>query len=349
MALLHSEAVVIGAGVVGLAIARELSRRGVETLVLEQCTDIGQGTSSRNSEVIHAGIYYGAGTLKERLCLEGKQRLYDYCREKGIPYERCGKLVVATNESQISSLRRLEANAVRARVEIQRLTAKDADILEPEVRCIEALLSPTTGIVDSHALMEALRRDAETDGATIAFHSRVQRIRNMQVDVDDEIRVVADRFLVNSAGLEAGSLVDEKIKFAKGSYFSCRKRPFQRLVYPLPDNGGLGIHATVDLSGAVRFGPDVEVLDITDPKEIDYSVDERRVPIFYDAIRRYWPGISSGDLIPDYAGVRPKVKGNDFVIVQQQGFVSLLGIESPGLTASLALADYVANLLKKSA
>ena len=351
------EAVVIGAGVVGVAIARGLAMRGVETVVVERCALAGQGISSRNSEVVHAGFYYEKDSLKERLCLAGKAMLYDYCQEKEVACKKVGKLLVATADDQLDGLRALETNARRASVEMHRLTREEAERLEPEVQCVEALFSPTTGVVDSHGFLQALLADAEANGAVVAYRSRV-----MRADIDDDektvleimdeedketTRLVATKIAVNAAGLYAANLVRSKLSFAKGNYFSCKRRPFTHLVYPLPDpRGGLGVHATVGLDGSVKFGPDLEFLhENIHPDDIDYTVDKQRAPSFYDAIRRYYPGLQNGDLQPDYSGVRPKLLHyKDFNIVRHhRTFVSLLGIESPGLTASMAIADNLIN------
>ncbi|KAJ8604295.1 hypothetical protein CTAYLR_002517 [Chrysophaeum taylorii] len=342
---------VVGAGVVGLAVARAAAKRGLETLVLEGEATIGHGISSRNSGVVHAGLYYAGLPLKQRWCLEGKRLLYEYCEAKKIPHARCGKLVVAQG-SQLDCLEALLRSALRAGVEARLLSREETLTLEPLVRCDAALLSPTTGIVDAVALMEALRNDAEAYGATVVTRSRVSRAtpRNGRVDLDvdtaGERDTLACRRVVNATGLHAAKLHDDddgpRHRFAKGSYFACRARPFSRLVYPLPEPGGLGIHATVDLDGAVRFGPDVEWLAETDPEDLDFAVDETRAPRFYDAVRTYYPGLRDGDLRPDYSGIRPKLDG-DFRVVRRDGLISLLGIESPGLTAALAIAEAVVS------
>lgn len=330
----------MGAGVVGLAVGRALAKRGCETLIVERHASVGQGISSRNSEVIHAGLYYGKAPLKRELCVQGKRMLYEYCAERHVPHARCGKLIVG----DATALRSVQREANRARVPVELLSGDEARSLEPELRCEAALLSPTTGIVDSHALMEALQADAENDGALVILRSNVDGVRL----ADDAVHLAIDGeelecgVVVNAAGLDAAALLGlvgdaPAMSFAKGNYFSCRTRPFSRLVYPLPEPGGLGIHATVALDGAVRFGPDVEWVEQSD----DLDVDERRATRFYESIRRYYPGLRDGDLLPDYAGIRPKIPQQDFVIHTVGRFISLLGIESPGLTAALALAEKV--------
>jgi len=360
------ECVVIGAGVVGLAVARALALQGREVVILEAEDAIGTHTSSRNSEVIHAGIYYPQGSLKARACVEGKARLYQYCVERGIPHRRSGKLIVATDEAQAAELeaiqRKAHANGV---TDVVWMSRGQAMALEPELRCAAALYSPSTGIVDSHALMLAYQGDAESAGAMLALKSPLERAAvrgdgfELRVAGADPIRC---RLLVNSAGLTAPS-VARRIEgypaalapgefYAKGNYYSlARRAPFSRLIYPVPEPGGLGVHITLDLAGQARFGPDVEWID-----RIEYSVDPGRSARFYAAIRRYWPGLPDGALSPGYAGIRPKTAGPkdpapDFLIQGREahgipGLVHLFGIESPGLTASLALADTVAASLQ---
>jgi len=360
------ECVVIGAGVVGLAVARALALQGREVVILEAEDAIGTHTSSRNSEVIHAGIYYPKGSLKARACVEGKERLYRYCVERGIPHRRSGKLIVATDEAQAADLEgiRMKAHA-NGVTDVVWMSREQAVALEPELRCAAALYSPSTGIVDSHALMLAYQGDAESAGAMLALKSPLEQavVRGdgfeLRVAGADPIRC---RLLVNSAGLTAPS-VARRIEgypaalapgefYAKGNYYSlARRSPFARLIYPVPEPGGLGVHITLDLAGQARFGPDVEWID-----RIEYSVDPGRSARFYAAIRRYWPGLPDGALSPGYAGIRPKTAGPsepapDFVIQGPEahgipGLVHLFGIESPGLTASLALADTVAASLQ---
>jgi L-2-hydroxyglutarate oxidase LhgO len=353
---------VIGAGLVGLAVARALALSGREVVILEAEDAIGTHTSSRNSEVIHAGIYYPQGSLKARACVEGRERLYAYCAERGVPHRRCGKLIVATDEAQEGELegirRKAHANGV---TDVVRLGVDEAHALEPALSFVAALHSPSTGIVDSHALMLAYLGDAERAGAMLALKSPLDkgivRPEGIELHVAGAEPLLA-RAVVNSAGLRAPSLARRiegfpaalapRELYAKGNYYSLSRRaPFSRLVYPVPEPGGLGVHVTLDLGGRARFGPDVEWVDAP-----DYRVDPQRAQAFYAAIRRYWPGLPDGALEPGYAGIRPKISGPgepaaDFVVQGPRahgvaGLVNLFGIESPGLTASLALADDVA-------
>jgi len=365
----RTDAVVIGAGVVGLAVARRLAMAGLETVVLEAAEAIGTETSSRNSEVIHAGIYYAKDSLKARLCVEGKHRLYAYCASHGVPHRRCGKLIVANGADEVGVL---EANRARGRAngvdDLELIEAAAARRLEPALRCDAALISPSTGIIDSHSLMLAYQGEAEDHGAMIAFHTRVVAGRVLPDGYELETRDawggtmrLACGVLVNSAGLHAQSvartiegLEAEHVPpqyFCKGSYFSLvGKQPFRRLIYPVPQSASLGVHVTIDLAGQMRFGPDQEWVD-----GLNYEVDLRRAEVFYEAVRRYWPGLPDGALQPAYSGIRPKVQGpadpmKDFMVEGPErhghpGLVNLFGIESPGLTASLALADLVAERL----
>jgi L-2-hydroxyglutarate oxidase LhgO len=360
------ECVVVGAGVVGIAIARRLALSGREVVVLEAADTIGTVTSSRNSEVIHAGIYYPAGSLMARLCVTGRRQLYAYCGDHGVPHRRCGKLIVATTAAETDKLASIRAHAETNGVDdLQSLSGDDARALEPALACAAALLSPSTGIVDSHALMLALRGDAEDSGAAFAFHAPLLRARavdgGFELDVGGaEPMTLGCRLLINAAGLDAPALaraIDampaDRIPtahYAKGNYFSCGTRaPFSRLIYPVPEPGGLGVHLTLDLAGQARFGPDVEWIEA-----IDYQVDPARAEKFYPAIRRYWPTLPDGALMPGYAGIRPKIvpqtiATQDFVILGPQqhgvaGLINLFGIESPGLTSCLAIADWVDDL-----
>lgn len=364
------ECVVVGAGIVGLATARRLAQAGLEVIVVETAGDIGTGTSSRNSEVIHAGIYYPAGSLMARLCVAGKQALYAYCDQRGIPYRRCGKLIVATADNERDKLVSIKAHAEANGVDdMTVLTGAEARALEPALHCVGALLSPSTGIVDSHAYMLALRGEIEEAGGALAFHAPLLRAKavadGFEVEIGGETPMALHcRMLINSAGLSAPAVaraIDgmprERIPtsyYAKGNYFSCSTRaPFSRLIYPVPEPGGLGVHLTIDLGGQAKFGPDVEWVDSPDVESLDYAVDPARAERFYPAIRRYWPALPDGALAPSYSGVRPKivppaVARQDFVIQGPQdhglmGLINLFGIESPGLTSSLALADEVAR------
>ena len=365
------EAVVIGAGVVGLAVGRALARSGLETVVLERANAIGTGTSSRNSEVIHAGIYYPAGSLKARLCVQGRTQLYAFCDSHGVSHRRCGKLVVASSPQQHAALQDTRKKAAANGVALSWLDADAALALEPALNCSAALLSPETGIVDSHGLMLALLGDLEHYGGALALQSPVLGLQcgtdAHVVEVGGELpMVLSARIVVNAAGLWAPGLaaverglpeVQRPQAFhAKGNYFSLAGRaPFGRLIYPVPEQAGLGVHLTLDLAGQARFGPDVQWLETGDPDAIDCRVDPARAEGFYAEIRRYWPGLRDGALQPAYSGVRPKLQGpgapaGDFVLQGPaehgvRGLLNLFGIESPGLTASLALADEVLRRL----
>ena len=358
------ECVVVGAGIVGLAVARALALAGREVVILEAEDAIGTHTSSRNSEVIHAGIYYPKGSLKARACVEGRARLYAYCEEHGVPFRRCGKLIVATNEGQIPELKGIQKKAHDNGVpDVVEIPAAEAMRMEPALHCVAALHSPSTGIIDSHALMLAFLGDAEVAGAMLGLRSPLTRvsISTSGFEIHSGQTRIQSQVLVNSAGIRAPSVAaliegfpGDRIPpehYAKGNYYSLSGRPpFSRLVYPVPEPGGLGVHVTLDLAGQARFGPDVEWIE-----RPDYSVDPRRAERFYAAIRRYWPALADGALAPGYAGIRPKISGPkepaaDFVIQGPAehgvpGLVNLFGIESPGLTASLALADDVAARL----
>lgn len=361
------DAVVVGAGVVGLAVGRALALAGLETVVLERETGIGSGVSSRNSEVIHAGLYYPTGSLKARLCVQGRQKLYAYCEAHGVAHRRCGKLLVAT-AAQENELAKIEAQAHANGVhDLRRLSADEACALEPQLHCTDALFSPSTGIVDSHGLMLALQGDLERAGGALALCSPLQGARLggaghvLQVGGETPMEIEAG-IVVNAASLWAPTLAARcaglpasrvpLAHHAKGNYFSLAGRsPFTRLIYPLPEQAGLGVHLTLDLAGQARFGPDVEWLPDGPPDAIDYRVDPARGEVFYAAIRRYWPALPDGALQPAYSGVRPKLQGpgepaGDFVLQGPAdhgvaGLVNLFGIESPGLTASLAIADEV--------
>jgi L-2-hydroxyglutarate oxidase LhgO len=363
------DCIVAGAGVVGLAIARRLGRAGRDVVVIEAAPDIGTSTSSRNSEVIHAGIYYASDSLMARHCVGGRRALYDYCRDHGIPHRRCGKLIVATTAEECDRLAAIRARAEANGVDdLAELDAAGARAREPALRCAAALLSPSTGIVDSHAFMLSLRGEAEDAGVGFAFNAPLAAAAVTHDGIVVEVGGAAPmtlgcRLLVNAAGLNAPAVarsIDgmpiEKIPtayFAKGNYFSCSRRaPFTHLIYPVPEPGGLGVHLTLDLGGQAKFGPDVEWVD-----GIDYSIDPARAARFYPAIRRYWPDLPDGALSPAFAGIRPKivppaVASQDFMIQGPQdhgvaGLINLFGIESPGLTSSLAIADHVATLVAR--
>jgi L-2-hydroxyglutarate oxidase LhgO len=368
------DCVVIGAGVVGLAAARALALAGREVVVLEAEKSIGTGISSRNSEVIHAGLYYPEGSHKARLCPKGNALLYAYCEQRKIAHRRLGKLVIATEREQIGVLKALRAAAQAAGVpELQWLAPEEVGVLEPELSCVAGLFSPTSGIVDSHALMLSLQADAEEAGALFAFQSPVISgaisdpgpILTVGTEPSLSVRALT---VVNCAGLGAQGLArsirglaPESIpeeSFAKGCYFSLTTpSPFAHLVYPVPEPGGLGVHLTLDLAGRARFGPDVEWLETTDVLALDYRVDPSRAASFTQAIRRYWPGLPENALVPDYAGVRPKLKRaqrgfSDFILSGPQshgarGLYNLFAIESPGLTCCLALGDWILALVSQ--
>lgn len=360
------QCVVIGAGVVGLAIARQMSMAGYEVLVAEEQEAIGMGISSRNSEVIHAGLYYAPGSLKAKFCVRGKELLYQYCHDKGINHRRIGKILVATEESQLAKLEKIkntaEANGV---TDLRYLSADEAIALEPNLHCIKALLSPSTGIVDSHELMLALQGDAENHGAQCVFLSPLE-----SVTIQDglfychfggtESIELSCNILINAAGLHAPLLAKKfnglnpsfvpSAYYCKGNYFTLSgKAPFSHLIYPMPNESGLGVHLTLDLGGQAKFGPDTQWIDSE-----DYSLDISRSENFYQAVRQYWRDLPDGALQPGYTGIRPKIVGHneaaaDFKIstASEHGIpnlVNLFGIESPGLTSSLAIAEYVGGL-----
>jgi L-2-hydroxyglutarate oxidase LhgO len=360
--------VVVGAGVVGLAVGRALALAGREVLVLEKNATTGEETSSRNSEVIHAGIYYPRDSLKATLCVRGRDALYRYCAEKRIPHERIGKVIVAVSDAQRAELELLkisaEANGVR---DLRWLGGDELHALEPAVQGVAALLSPSTGIVDSHALMLALQGDIEQAGGQLALRSKLiegaeeKGLLRLTIETEDDTLELRARGVVNAAGLHAERVARAlpalaaapipALRYAKGNYFVFRgTSPFRHLLYPLPEPGGLGVHATLDLAGRTRFGPDVEWCD-----EIDYTLDATRAKRFYAAIRRYWPALPDGTLSPGYVGVRPKLSGPgeapvDFAITQGElpgggRIVHLFGIESPGLTAALAIGEHVLQRL----
>ena len=377
------QTVVVGAGVVGLACAAALARCGREVFVLERESAIGQGVSSRNSEVIHAGIYYTPGSLKAQLCVRGRELLYDYAQHRAINASRIGKLIVATTDSEVPTLNRLAARASQNGVDdLQKIDGPAAIAMQPGLQCKSALHSPSTGIIDSHALMISLVADIEQHGGTVVCHAPVDQLNistngklSVSVGGDDPMLLNCDE-LVNSSGLNAVALASAsggldarsipRARFAKGNYFRLNGRaPFTMLIYPAPVEGGLGVHLTLDHGLQARFGPDVEWLDDIDPqsavdRSFNYAVDPDRANSFYSAIRRYWPELPDNSLLPDYSGVRPKALYNqtgnggevDFQISTPAdhgvaGLVNLYGIESPGLTSSLAIAEHVAQALDR--
>ena len=362
----HVDCVVVGAGVIGLAVARALALAGREVLILEKEDSFGSETSSRNSEVIHAGVYYPQGSLMARFCVAGRARLYDYLGDRGVAHRRCGKLIVACDTEERARLSAIAARAEKNGVDDMRiLDAREAQAIEPALACVGALLSPSTGILDSHGYMQALLGDAENAGATLVLRENVVggAITSEGVVIETGGATpmrLSCKLLINAAGLHAPALARAirgappapETYWAKGNYFTLSGRaPFSRLIYPAPTPGGLGVHLTLDLSGQARFGPDVEWID-----SIEYRVDPRRADGFYGAIRRYWPALPDGALSAAYAGVRPKLvppgaPGQDFVIEGPRdhgvpGLVNLFGIESPGLTASLTIADHVAAIAR---
>lgn len=363
------DCLIVGAGVIGLAIARALALAGLDVLVIERESRFGSQTSSRNSEVIHAGVYYEPGSLKAQACVEGAKHLYRYCEERGIRHRRCGKLIVATDLDQAVTLEKLESNARACGViDLEWLTPSAVRAMEPSLNAAAVLHSPSTGILDSHEYMLSLLGEAEGQGASIAYDSCVESIDPSKAGFDIVVKgnampAVTCRWVINAAGLDAtrvATCIDgfprqmvPPLFYAKGSYFALSgKAPFSRLIYPVPSASGLGVHLTVDLAGQARFGPDVEWVD-----RVDYEVDPLRADGFYSAIRLYWPGLESGRLHPSYAGVRPKLSGPgeaavDFLIAGptshgMAGLVHLFGIESPGLTASLDIAQRVLQIVQE--
>lgn len=364
------DVIVAGAGVVGLAVARALAQQGLEVIVLEKNRRAGEETSSRNSGVIHSGIYYAKGSLKARLCVRGRELLYEYCSDRGIAHQRCGKIIVA-GQAEVAALAGLREKAIANGVtDLVWLSESEVREREPQVACAAGLLSPSTGIVSVAELLTSLQGDLEARNGVAVFQSQITRVRAtgehflITVESGEDSNEIACRWLVNSAGLHALNflkLIDgypsgrlRTPYYAKGNYFVCQGvRPFRHLIYPMPNEAGLGIHATLDLNGVTRFGPDVEWIDAP-----AYQVDQARSAAFYAAIRLYWPTIPSDSLHPDYAGVRPKLLGPgspaaDFEIEHAaahgvRGLINLLGIESPGLTSSLAIGEHVANLMLKN-
>ncbi|WP_342644261.1 NAD(P)/FAD-dependent oxidoreductase [Rhodoligotrophos ferricapiens] len=359
---------VIGAGVIGLATGRALALRGHEVIVAEASDAIGSGVSSRNSEVIHAGMYYPSGSLRARHCVTGRKRIYAFCESHGIPHRRCGKLIVATSDEEAAKIAAIHdqgrANGVES---LEWLDRSQAVTLEPQLNCTAAFLSAETGILDSHAFMLALQGEIEDAGGAIAFLTPVEALGRsrqgwlVRFGGASPGEMLFDA-VVNAAGLGAPAIARAtdaypaervpKLVLSKGNYFGYSGRPpFSRLIYPAPVDGGLGIHLTLDMSGRVRFGPDVQWID-----QLDYTVDPERARQFYTAIRRYWPGLPDGSLFPDYCGIRPKLTGPgmpaaDFVIEGEaehglDRLIMLFGIESPGLTSSLSIAEEIADRLE---
>ena len=373
---MEAEVVIIGAGVIGLAIAAEIAHDLDDFFVLEKNPEFGQETSSRNSEVIHAGIYYSKNSLKARLCVEGKMLLYEMCQDRRIPHRRCGKLIVATNDEEAEQLEAIRANGTANGVEdIEHLTGKQTKQLEPQIKAISALLSPSTGIIDSHRLMAYLEGHAKNRGANIVYKTSVERVEKLaaykyRIDVlnpGGDIYSFKSRYVVNCAGLEADRIasglgIDLVVNqyqqhFWKGEYFavSGKSDRIKTLVYPvpLPNNVGLGVHATIDLNGQIRLGPNTKYIA---NRGYDYCVDPIEKTAFFESATRFLPFIQLDDLHPAMAGIRPKLQKpgdseRDFIIQEETdkgypGFINLLGMESPGLTACLAIAKYVRNLIK---
>lgn len=361
------QCIIIGAGVIGLAVARQMAMAGYEVLIVESQEAIGMGISSRNSEVIHAGLYYPPGSLKAKFCVQGKTLLYQYCQEKGIAHQRIGKILVATELSQIAKLEQIKRTAETNGVsDLRYLSPEEASELEPNLYCVKALLSPSTGIVDSHGLMLALQGDAERHGAQCVFRSPLESV-NIKNGLfhcrfgGQESAELSCQILINAAGLNAPLLAKKfeglspdfvpSAHYCKGSYFTLSgKSPFSHLIYPMPNEAGLGVHLTLDLGGQAKFGPDTQWIT-----EEDYTLDASRGDSFYQAVRQYWQDLPDGALQPGYTGIRPKIVAQgqpaaDFKISSQAehgipNLINLFGIESPGLTSSLAIALYVKNLL----
>ena len=373
------DCVVIGAGVVGLAVAREMALQGRETILLERENAFGTISSARNSEVIHAGIYYPKDSLKAKLCVQGNRLLYEYCRDHQVATQPDGKLIVASDEAQIDDLRAILYKAQNNGVpEIKFISGEEAKALEPNLKCSAAILSSTTGIVDSHGYMLSLLGGFEDAGGMVAYQSplisakpigdKAQNGYLLEVGGADGMQIQT-QLLINCAGISAPAVAQKieglskeqipKAYFAKGNYFSLSgKSPFNHLIYPIPEPGGLGVHLTLDMGGQAKFGPDVEWLDIDQEDQIDYTVDPKRGDGFYEAVRRYWPGLKDGSLQPDYSGVRAKIvppnsPAGDFCFStpqehKMQGLYNLYGFESPGLTSSLAIARYLEAQIKSS-
>jgi L-2-hydroxyglutarate oxidase LhgO len=359
-----ADCVVVGAGVIGLAVARALALAGREVIVVESHDCIGSEISSRNSEVIHAGIYYPAGSLKAKFCVAGRKQLYRYCEEHHVPFKRCGKFIIATDEQQRPELKVIHEKArINGVDDMVLLEQQEMQRREPQINCVSALWSPSTGVIDSHSYMLALQADLENAGGVVVFDTKVSagravgKMLELALQSGDSSFPLAATTVVNCAGLGSDKLARSIVginsetlpvySYAKGNYFTyAGKSPFSSLIYPLPNEYGLGVHVTHDMAGNLRFGPDVEWVD-----DINYQVDPRRAEAFYAAIRSYWPQLGDGSLLPAYAGIRPKINHQgspavDFVIQGEaehgvSGLINLFGIESPGLTSSLAIADHV--------
>ena len=373
------DCVVIGAGVVGLAVAREMALQGRETILLERENAFGTISSARNSEVIHAGIYYPKGSLKAKLCVEGNRMLYEYCRTHQVATQAYGKLIVASDDSQLNDLQAILYKAQNNQVpDIRIIPGEEAKALEPQLHCSAAILSASTGIVDSHGYMLSLLGGFEDAGGMVAYQSPLIRAKALGANAENGFALeiggadgmqIQTKLLINSAGLSAPSIAQKieglssaqvpKAYFAKGNYFSLSgKSPFTHLIYPIPEPGGLGVHLTLDMGGQAKFGPDVEWLDIESENQIDYTVNPKRSEGFYEAVRRYWPGLKDGSLQPDYSGVRAKIvppnaPAGDFCFNGPadhglQGLFNLYGFESPGLTSSLAIARHLEGQIKSS-
>ncbi|MBU3615438.1 NAD(P)/FAD-dependent oxidoreductase [Polynucleobacter sp. Latsch14-2] len=373
------DCVVIGAGVVGLAVAREMALQGRETILLERESAFGTISSARNSEVIHAGIYYPKDSLKAKLCVEGNRMLYEYCRTHHVATQPYGKLIVASDESQLDDLQAILYRAQQNQVpEIKMITGEQAKAMEPELHCAAAVLSASTGIVDSHGFMLSLLGGFEDAGGMIAYQSPLISAKPIGDNAKDgfELEIggadgmkIQTKLLINCAGMSAPAIARKieglsqehipKAYFAKGNYFSLSgKSPFKHLIYPIPEPGGLGVHLTLDMGGQAKFGPDVEWLEIDEESQIDYTVNPKRGDGFYEAVRRYWPGLKDNALQPDYSGVRAKIvppnaPAGDFCFNTPknhglEGLFNLYGFESPGLTSSLAIAKHLEGLIKRS-
>ena len=373
------DCVVIGAGVVGLAVAREMALQGRETILLEREAAFGTISSARNSEVIHAGIYYPKDSLKAKLCVQGNRLLYEYCRTHQVATQPYGKLIVASDDSQVNDLQAILYKAQNNGVpEIKIISGAQAITLEPQLQCAAAILSSSTGIVDSHGYMLSLLGGFEDAGGMVAYQSPLMSAKPIGNNAEGgfELEIggadgmhIQTKLLINCAGMSAPALAQKiaglakeqipKAYFAKGNYFSLMgKSPFSHLIYPIPEPGGLGVHLTLDMGGQAKFGPDVEWLEIDTEDQIDYTVDQKRGEGFYAAVRRYWPGLKDGVLQPDYSGVRAKIvppnaPAGDFCFDgpehhNLQGLFNLYGFESPGLTSSLAIAKYLEGLIKSS-